>query len=262
MTNQMTLNKATQRMVIDDILIAKAKEQHQYFADLIEASKNAHDTEAMAKLGFTSNGKAQLIPELKLALEEAKAYQELCKTYAGYLVVPSKHMLAWMMANNLYIGNQYQYTGLIPDTNAEDIRIFNEYILNLNHTRVEYKDGGKWIAATPEQRTKFANKFQDVRGKGLHSVDGVRLKFKGNEFGNYMTEANFRALAPYQMIADYNLFDKTIELTDSAEDSIHHYPNPDPLVLLPVGNFRVVVTAWGHEEKLLPALQDIINKNV
>lgn len=262
MTQQLTLNKATQRMVIDDILKEKAQETHQYFSDLVNVSKNVHDTESLKKLGFTANGNAQLLPELKLKLEEAKFYNELCKTYAGYLVVPSRHMLAWMMANNLYVGNHYQYTGLIPKQNAEDIRIFNEHILDLNHTVIEYKDGGKWIAATKTQRESFAKKFQDVRGKGLHSVDGIRLKFKGNEFGNYMTEANFRALAPYQMIADYNLFDRTKEITDSAEDSIHHYPNPDPLVLLPVGNFRIIVTAWGHEEKLLPELQDIIQKNV
>lgn len=260
--NTLSLNKATQRMVIDDILVAKAQEQHQYFSDLILASQNAHDTETMAKLGFTANGKAQLIPEMKLKLEEAKMYNELRKTYAGYLIVPSKHLLAWMMVNNLYIGNQYQYTGLIPDQNAEDIRIFNEHILSLDHVRIEYKDGGKWIAVTNEQRQKFAKRFQDVRGKGLHTIDGVRMKFKGNEFGSYMTEANFRALPPYQMIADYNLFDKTQEMIDNAQDSIHHFPNPDPLVLLPVGNFRVVVTAWGHEEKLLPELADIIGKNI
>ena len=48
-------------------------------------------------------------------------------------------------------------------------------------------------------------------------------------------------------------FDKSLFLTDEAKNA-QYAPNPDPLVILPVGEFNVIVTGWGHEEKMLPGL--------
>lgn len=261
----MQVNSLTNEMVIDSKLAEQAKETHDYFTHMLNEAKGQPNLKDMHALGFQSIGKAQFIEGLNANIELAKKWQAVRNAYPGYMVVHEKHLLGWLLVNDLFMGNHYQFTGLIPEQNQEHIIKFNK-LLRLQDCVIEYKTNGKWQAFDRKQLAAALPKITAYKGTNLHSVDGERVKFgktkAGINFGGtYMTEANVRALPPYQMVADIKFFDKSAYLTDAAKDAAFYTPNPDPLVVLPVGEFRVIVTAWAHEEKLLPGLEAIATTN-
>jgi hypothetical protein len=256
-------NPLTQQMVLDEQLVKQADTIHNYFEAMISQGKNKPDTAGMESLGFQKVGKTQFIDQLNLNLALAKKYQDITTAYPGYLVVHQKHMLAWLLINNLFIGEHYQFTGLIPAINQDHITRFNN-ILRLSDCKIEYKGSNKWHSFKPADLKKLNAKLVSAKGQELHSVNGVRMKLGRSisSNGRYLTEANVRALPPYQMVADIKFFDKEAYITDTAKNATWFTPNPDPLVTLPIGEFHVIVTAWGHEEQLMPQLQKLATTSI
>ena len=250
-------------MVLDSQLLKQAETLHNYFEAMLAQQTNKPDTSDMEMLGFQKVGKAQFIDQLKLNLGLAKKYELLTLTYPGFLVVHQKHMMAWLLIHDLFVGEHFQFTGLIPDLNQDHIKRFNN-MLSFDHCEIEYKGTNKWLKFKPSDLKKAMPKIKAAKGPELHSVNGIRLKF-GNSIrvgGRYLREANVRALPQYKMIADPAFFDKEAFMTDSAKNATFFTPNPDPLVMLPVDEFYVIVTAWGHEEKLLPDLEMLAKKTI
>lgn len=258
----MLTNALTNQMVIADDLKQQAEKIDRYFTDLLVNATEVPDVQKHRDMGFSSVGRDSFVDELKLTIEQAREYQKLQIRFPGYLIVMTKHLLAWTMIHGLYRGEHFQFTGLIPDTNADHITRFNN-LLTWEDTKVEFKDAdNKWkpVPATLLKNKAFRKKLDDGKSSGIHTANGCRIAFPANTITSgrsYLSSANVRALPSYKMIADFKFFDRTAFLTDSAKAATYYTPNPDPLVLLEKGEFQVIVTAWGHEETLLPSLKNV-----
>lgn len=259
----MLTNPLTNQMVIADDLKKQAHEVHEHFQDMLKHQSSIPNVDAQRNMGFSSAGSESLADQLKLTLEQAKLYEHLTMRFPGYLIVHVKHLVAWTLIHGLYMGEHYQFTGLIPELNQDHIVRFNN-LLTWEDTKIEYKaTANKWepIPSNLLKNQAFRKKLDVAKPIGLHTANGTRISFGQNSpirsGGSYVTEANVRALPGYKMIADFKFFNKAAFLTDSAKAATYYTPDPDPLVLLEKGDFRIIVTAWGHEETLLPELKKL-----
>lgn len=255
-------------MVIADDLRKQAEQVHQHFASMLQHQSSIPNVDAQKNMGFSSAGDESLASQLKLTLEQAKLYEHLQMRFPGYLIVHKKHMLAWTLIHGLYVGEHYQFTGLIPPLNQDHIVRFNN-LLTWEDVRLEYKATASEWRAVPAALLKnqsIRTKLDKAKSNGLHTANGTRISFGQNSplrvGGSYVTDANVRALPNYKMIADFKFFNKAAFLTDSAKAATYYTPDPDPLVLLEKGDFQVIVTAWGHEEQLLPDLKKLAGTTI
>ena len=264
----MLTNPLTQQMVIADDLRKQAEEVNTYFQTMLANQSNIPNVEQQRNMGFSSAGDESLASQLKLTLEQARIYEHLQMRFPGYLIVHKKHLLAWTLIHGLYVGEHYQFTGLIPELNQDHIVRFNN-LLTWEDVRLEYKATVNNWKPIPDALLKskvFRNKLDVAKSQGLHTANGVRINFGQNSpirsGRSYVTDANVRALPGYKMIADFKFFNKAAFLTDSAKAATYYTPDPDPLVLLEKGDFQIIVTAWGHEEQLLPDLKKLAGTTI
>lgn len=185
-----------------------------------EITANLSKAERLAKIGFHSTTDVKesnkVIKERTNAEKNADLVLYYAETYPDYKFITWNNVKSIAKKYDLILGDAKDFIGFMPERNLTDIENFNkEYVLDKDR---EYISFGMYI----DRRKATYEEF-------LQHTDHV---------GHYMQlSQDFRIVAPEK---DFDTRGKRI--VDRELVAI-----PDPVVLFPIRDGALIITAWGDE---------------
>lgn len=197
------------------------EEARQILLELEEKSVNSK-ADRLVRLGFTGTKEAKEIEQLRAQQEKFKRIRDSIVFYQNKF--PFNKFITRDEANavcnkyNLYIGDAPYFSGFVPERNVQEMERFVE-----NYTLTQYYKSPVGAYHSGIEITK--EEYDACKNAGLNSG-----------FQHYEHTPIFKIMAPETQFYFTNTMRKVgREIID------------DPIVLYPVKEGFIVVTAWGDE---------------
>lgn len=237
------------------IIIDSLKDELKELSKLKELEDQIKNAEKLRKLGFIQAKGSELeqseLEKRKKAFEER---QKLLSTIIGYTVkypnykyISESEVRRLCHKYNLVCGNVFRYTGEIPETNMAEIFRFKEL--------VDERD-------IPEGKL-IADNLLDRLPK--YEMINLHRNLEENEYkrGTYSsTSLTYQeGPMPMKICAPVQYMDMVgVRVTDNYKmESSNPVKHTDPVVLQPVHEGYLIITAWGNEASDQLVVNPILN---